>query len=344
MRVMVVKRYGNPDVLEMREVPDPLLKPGEILIRVKAIGVNFADLMQRMGIYPGVPKPPFVPGFEVAGVVEKVADGGRAAEGDAISPGDAVCAVSQFNAYAEWVAVPASQVYRLPAGMPFDDAAALPVNYLTAYHSMFAMGNLQSGDRILIHGAAGGVGIAAVQLARARGLEIFGTAGPTKQEYLRKIGVDHAIDYEKHNFVDVVRKFSPDGIEMVMDAIGGKSLANSYKCLGPTGRLVVYGLSAAAGPDGKKSFVRGLSALLQMPRFSPLKLMRDNITVIGVSLGTMPSRSALMRSEIEEIFKLYASGKLKPVIGKSFPLADAASAHKYIHARKNIGKVVLHVK
>jgi synaptic vesicle membrane protein VAT-1 len=344
MRAMVVKRYGNPDVLGIRELPDPQLNPGEVLIRVKAVGVNFADLMQRMGIYPGVPKPPFVPGFEVAGVVEKVADGGRAGEGEQIRPGDAVCAITQFNAYAEWVAAPGRQVYRLPAGMPFDDGAALPVNYLTAYHAMFAMGNLQSGDRILIHSAAGGVGIAAVQLAHAHGLEIFGTAGPTKQEYLRKIRVDHAIDYEKNNFVDVVRKFSPDGIEMVMDAIGGKSFANSYKCLGPTGRLVVYGLSAAAGSDGKKSLGRGLAALLQTPRFNPLKLMSDNITVIGVSLGKMASRSALMRSEIEEIFKLYESGKLKPVIGKSFPLADAASAHKYIHARKNIGKVILHVK
>jgi NADPH:quinone reductase-like Zn-dependent oxidoreductase len=344
MRAMVVKRYGNPDVFEMREMPDPQLNPGEVLIRVKAIGVNFADLMQRMGIYPDTPKPPFVPGFEVAGVVEKVAEGGRAAEGEPVRPGDAVCAMTTFNAYAEWVAVPGRQVYRLPAGMPFDDAAALPVNYLTAYHSMFVMGNLQSGDRILIHGAAGGVGIAAVQLARARGLEIFGTAGPTKQEYLRKIGVDHAIDYEKSSFVDVVRKFSPDGIEMVMDAIGGKSFANSYKCLGPTGRLVVYGVSAAAGPDGKKSLTRGLSALLQMPRFNPLKLMRDNIAIIGVGMGSMPSRTALTRSEMEEIFKLYDSGKLKPVIGKSFPLPEAASAHKYIHARKNIGKVVLHVK
>jgi len=344
MRAMVVKRYGNPDVLKMRELPDPQLNPGEILIRVKAVGVNFADLMQRMGIYPGVPKPPFVPGFEVAGVVEKVTDGGRAAEGEPVRPGDAVCAITQYNAYAEWVAVPGRQVYRLPSGMPFEDAAAFPVNYLTAYHAMFAMGNLQSGDRLLIHGAAGGVGIAAVQLARARGLEIFGTAGPTKQEYLRKIGVDHAIDYEKSNFVEVVRKFSPDGIEMVMDAIGGKSFANSYKCLGPTGRLVVYGVSSAAGPDGKKNAVRGLGALLQMPRFNPLKLMRDNITVIGVSLGKMPSRSALLRSEMEDVFKLYDSGKLKPVIGKSFPLADAASAHKYIHARKNIGKVILQVK
>jgi len=258
--------------------------------------------------------------------------------------GDAVAALTQFNAYAEWVAAPAGRVFRLPAGMPFDDAAAIPVNYLTAYHSMFAMGNLQAGDRILIHGAAGGVGIAAVQLAKAHGLEIYGTAGPTKQEYLRKIGVDHAIDYEKNNFVDVVQKFAPDGIEMVMDAIGGKSFADSYKCLGPTGRLVVYGFSAAAGADGKKNAIRGAKALLQTPRFHPLKLMARNISIIGVNLGRMPARGALLRGELDEIFKLYSAGKAKPVIGKTFPLADAASAHKYIHARKNIGKVILTVK
>src|SRR5271169_5007976 len=292
MRALVVRRYGPPEVFESRQVPDPQAKPGEVLSRVKAIGINFADLMQRMGLYPDTPKPPFVPGLEIAGVVEKIVEGPRRSDGDALKPGDAVVALPHFNAYAEWVAVPASAVYRLPAGMPFDDGAAIPANYLTAYHAMFTMGNLQPGDRILIHGAAGGVGIAAVQLARARALEIFGTAGPSKHEYLRKIGVDHAIDYEKSNFVDVVRKFSPDGIEMVMDAIGGKSFANSYKCLGPTGRLVVYGLSAAAGPDGKKSAARGLSTILQTPRFNPLKLMADNITVIGISLGKMPSRSA----------------------------------------------------
>jgi NADPH:quinone reductase-like Zn-dependent oxidoreductase len=218
------------------------------------------------------------------------------------------------------------------------------VNYITAYHAMITMGNLRSGDRILFHGAAGGVGIAAIQLAVAHGLEIFGTAGPSKQDYLRKIGVDHAIDYEKSNFMDVVRKFAPDGIEMVMDPIGGKSFANSYKCLGPTGRLVVYGFSAAAGNEGKKNLLRSAKALAETPRFHPLKMMSQNISVIGVSLGKLTSRGALLRGELDEIFKLYAAGKVKPVIGKTFPLADAVSAHKYIQARKNIGKVILSVK
>src|ERR1022692_1589530 len=178
MRAMVVRRYGPPKVLESQQVPDLPPKAGEVLIRVKAIGVNFADLLQRMGLYPGTPKPPFVPGLEIAGVVEKIVEGGRRGEGEGLKPGDAVVALPHFNAYAEWAAVPVSVVYRLPPGMPFEDGAAIPVNYLTAHHAMFTMGNLQPGDRILIHGAAGGVGIAAVQLARAKGLVVFGTAGP----------------------------------------------------------------------------------------------------------------------------------------------------------------------
>ena len=344
MRAMVVRRYGPPEVFEARQMPDPQPKAGEVLIRVKAVGVNFADLLQRMGIYPGTPKPPFVPGLEISGVVEKTADGGKPGEGEPLKAGDAVAALTSFSAYAEWASVPARQVYRLPPGMPFDDAAAIPVNYLTAYHSMFAMGNLQPGDRILIHGAAGGVGIAAVQLARARGLAIFGTAGGAKQEYLRKIGVEHPIDYEKNDFVKVVQKYAPDGIEMVMDPIGGKSFSRSAECLGATGRLVVYGLSAAAGTDGKRNLLRGAIALAQTPRFHPLKLMKQNISVIGVNLGRMQTRGALLRSEIGEIFRMYTEGKIKPLIGKTFPLADAAAAHRYIHDRKNIGKVILSVK
>lgn len=344
MRAMVVRRYGPPEVFESRQMPDTQPKAGEILIRVKAVGVNFADLLQRMGIYPGTPKPPFVPGLEISGVVEKTADGGKPGEGEPLKAGDAITALTNFNAYAEWASVPARQVYRLPPGMPFDHAAAIPVNYLTAYHSMFAMGNLRAGDRVLIHGAAGGVGIAAVQLARARGLVIFGTAGGAKQEYLRKIGVDHPIDYEKNDFVKVVQKYAPDGIEMVMDPIGGKSFSRSAECLGAAGRLVVYGLSAAAGTDGKRSLLRGAIALAQTPRFHPLKLMKQNIAVIGVNLGRMQTRGALLRSEIAEIFRMYTEGKITPLIGKTFALADAAAAHRYIHDRKNIGKVILSVK
>jgi synaptic vesicle membrane protein VAT-1 len=344
MRALVVRRYGPPNVFELQQLPDPQPKPGEVLIRVKTIGVNFADLLQRMGLYPG-PKPPLVPGLELAGVVEKIVPSTRPGDNDErLSPGDAVAAIVPNGAYAEWAVVPSKGVYRLPPGMTFEDGAAVPVVYLTAYHSMFAMGNLQPGDRILIHGAAGGVGIAAVQLARARGLTTFGTAGPTKQDYLRKLGVDHPIDHQKSDFVQVVRKYAPDGIEMVMDPIGGRSLRRGQQCLGPGGRLVIYGLSDAVGSTGKRSIVKSLAALAQTPRFHPLKLMSQNLTVIGVSLGKMESRGALLHREMDEVFRLYTDGKIKPVISKIFRLEDAAAAHQYIHDRKNIGKVILSVR
>lgn len=342
MRAMVVRRYGPPEVFEYSEVPDPQPAAGQVLVRVRAVGVNFADLLQRMGIYPGTPKPPFIPGFEVAGIVEQVSSSPQPPTPD-LAPGARVVALPMFSAYAERVAVPAHLVFRLPDDVPFAEAAAIPVNYLTAYHSMFQMGNLQPGDRILIHGAAGGVGIAAVQLARARQLEIFGTTGPSKQDFLRQIGVGHPIDYTREDFQQAVRRIAADGIEMVMDPIGGKSFAKSCDCLGPTGRLVVYGFSAAAGPEGKRSLWRGLKALAQTPRFHPLVLMRRNISVIGVNLGRMKGREVLLRRQLEEIFRMYAAGQVKPVIGKTFPLEQAAEAHRYIHARQNIGKVVLTV-
>lgn len=344
MRALVVRRYGPPEVFEVQEAPDPQPKPGEVLIRVKAVGVNFADLLQRIGIYPNTPKPPFVPGLEIAGVVEKAAEGGSQDTTESLRPGDAVVALPEFNAYAEWVAVPGAYVYRLPAGMSFSDGAAIPSNYLTAYQAIVTMGNMQPGERILIHSAAGGVGTAAVQLARARGLFVFGTAGPAKQEYLRKIGVQHAIDYEKSDFVDVIEKYAPGGVEMVMDPIGGKSWERSYACLAPTGKLVAYGFSAAAGPDGKQDWLRGVKALMQTPKFSPLELMNKGTSVIGVNLGQARSRGDHLRSELGQIFRLYGEGKVKPILSKTFPLEQAAAAHQYMQQRKNTGKVILTVK
>jgi synaptic vesicle membrane protein VAT-1 len=354
MKAMVVVRYGAPENFQLRDVADPVAKADDVVVRVRAIGVNFADLLQRMGVYPGTPKPPFVPGFEVAGVVERAAaspDASRAAtKGNVATGGDVpvrvgerVIALTSFNAYAELAVTNAASVFRIPDAMPFEEAAAIPVVYITAFHSMFKMGNLGRGDRILIHGAAGGVGIAAVQLAKSRGLVIFGSAGPSKQEYLRSIGVDYPIDYTREDMVETVRRIAPDGIEMVMDPIGGKSWARSVECLGPTGRLVVYGFSAAAGPSGKRSLWRAGRALMQAPKFSPLEMMSKNLTVIGVQLGQLQRRAGLLRGELDEIFRLYAAGEIRPVIGKTFSLAEAGEAHRFIQERKNIGKVVLRV-
>jgi NADPH:quinone reductase-like Zn-dependent oxidoreductase len=351
---MVVRRYGPPENLELRDWPEPQLKAGECLVRVRAVGINFADLLQRMGVYPGTPRPPFIPGFEVAGIIERAPGEPTAKLEDRNSEiekreamelrvGQRVMAMTRFNAYAELAACPAEGTIPIPDELSFESAAAIPVNYLTAYHSMFEMGNLRAGDRVLIHGAAGGVGVAAVQLARARGLETFGTAGPSKQDFLRKIGVDHPIDYSREDFVEAVRSAAPRGIEMVMDPIGGKSWARSLRCLGTMGRLVVFGFSAAAGPSGRRSAVRAAKAYFQMPRISPLKLMERNLAVIGVHLGRMQGREAVLARQTEEIMRLYSAGAVRPVVGKTFPLEKAAEAHRYIQSRQNVGKVVLTV-
>jgi NADPH:quinone reductase-like Zn-dependent oxidoreductase len=342
MRAIVARQYGPPEVFELQSLPDPQLKPGQVLIRVKAAGINFADILSRMGMYGGVPKPPFVPGLEVSGVIEDVASG-LPAQATGLAKGVRVAALTKFKGYAELVAVPALQVFPIPDSVSFEDAAAIPVNYLTAYHSMFQMGNLQAGDRILIHAAAGGVGVAAIQLAKARQLVIFGTAGSAKQDYLRSIGVHYPIDYSKQDFVEVVRRVAPDGIELAFDAVGGDYFKRSQRCLGPGGRLVVYGFSAAVGADGKRSLWRIAKALLQTRLYHPLPMIDRNLAVIGVHLGRMQGREALMKKEMAEILRMYEAGEVKPVIGKSFPLEHAADAHRFIHSRQNIGKVLLAV-
>jgi NADPH:quinone reductase-like Zn-dependent oxidoreductase len=365
MRAIIVRKYGPPEVLHYGEWPAPEPRAGEVLIRVRAAGLNFADILARLGYYGGTPRPPFVPGLEIAGVVESVAAGsptplsgtGEARplrHGGAPSPplqrknetpsfqaGDRVAALTMFRGYAELAAVPAAQVFALPPEMSFEEAAATPVNYLTAYHSLFEMGNLRAGDRALIHGAAGGCGVAAVQLCRARGITVFGTASASKQDYLRSIGVEHAIDYTREDFVARVRSAAPDGIELALDAVGGKSFTQSARCLGPGGRLIVYGMSTVVGPEGKRDLLRAAKGILQTRRYHPLKLIDHNLAVIGVHIGRMRGREALLRREMKEILEMYARGEIKPVVGKTFPLEQAADAHRFIHNRQNIGKVIL---
>jgi len=341
MHAMVVRKYGPPEVFAWRAVRDPQPRAGQVLIRVRSIGINFADLLARLGIYSTTPKAPFIPGLELSGEVERFVPAAATQGADCWQSGDRVVALSMFNAYAEKVAVNAEQAFRIPDAMSFEEAAAIPVNYLTAWHSMFEMGRLRAGDRLLITSAAGGVGVAAVQLARARGIVTFGTAGSAKQEFLRRQGVDYPVDHTRQNVPDVVRRVAPEGIEMALDAVGGKSYRHSYRCLGPMGRLVVYGYSTVVGESGRVNYFRAARALWDTPRFHPLKLIDRNIAVIGVHIGKLAHKAHVLRPQLEEIFRLWQSGAVKPVIDRMFPLQEAAAAHRYIHARKNTGKLVL---
>ncbi len=334
MRSVWIPRAGPPEVLEVREGPDPAAKPGEVLVRVTASGINFADVSARLGVYPDAPPFPCVVGYEVAGVVEQTGDGVTG-----VKAGDRVLALTRFGGYAEAVAVPAAQVFPMPAAMSFEEGAAIPVNYLTALLMLRTLGNVKSDERVLVHAAAGGVGMAAIQLCRIAGAEVIGTASASKHETLRGMGVTHCIDYRTEDFEEAVKRITDGrGVDIVLDATG--AFAKSYRCLAPLGRLFCFGLSQASSGMAP-SRVRALLSVVKLPWFHPIKLMNDNKAVIGVNLGHLWDHIDLLRREALGLLADYDAGRIKPIIARSFPLVDAAAAHRFIQERKNIGKVVL---
>ncbi len=337
MRVVEVTKFGPPEVLQLRERAEPKPAPDQVVLHVRAAGINFADILMRLGLYTRTPKPPFVPGFEVSGEVDALGD-----DVDTLRVGQRVVA-STFpgGGYGEKVAIPADRALPLPDEMSFEDAAAIPVNYLTSYQALTYMANLRAGERVLIHAAAGGVGLSAIQLAKLAGAETFGTASAFKHDFLRQWGLDHAIDYRTEDFEAEVRRLTNnEGVDVVLDAVGGESYRKSYRLLRHGGRLICFGMSSAVAGKGRS--LKALGAWWQTPSFNALDLIGKNRAVIGVHLGELGrANPALVRSWMLELFRLYAEGKIKPHIGATFPLAEAPAAHHFIHDRKNIGKVLL---
>lgn len=336
MRQAVIARYGPAEVLRIEERPDPAPAAGEIRIAVRAAGVNFADIMARLGLYPDAPKPPMVVGYEVSGIVDAVGPGVAAHRA-----GDRVVALTHFGGYADRAIVPAGFAFRPPANIDDVAAASLPVNYLTALIALYRMANVGAGDTVLVHGAGGGVGIAATQLARLRGAVVIGTASPAKHDAIRAQGVAHAIDYRQGSVVDEVRRLTGGrGVDVVLDAIGGRSFADSYALLAPLGRLVIYGASRLASGE-RRNVWRALTTLLQMPRFYPLSLMNRNRGVFGLNLGHLWDERDRLAEAMALILDEVAAGRLQPVVARTFPLDAVADAHRFMQARANIGKVVL---
>jgi NADPH:quinone reductase-like Zn-dependent oxidoreductase len=336
MRQVVIPRYGPPDVFETREVPDPSPGDGEIRIRVRAAGVNFADVLARLGLYPDAPKPPMVVGYEVAGRVDAV---GRSVVG--LADGDRVVALTRFGGYADTVVVPADRVFRFPDELSDSEAAAVPVNYLTAALALYRMAALAPGETVLVHNAGGGVGIAATQLSRLRRATVIGTASAFKHDALRSFGVDHAIDYQHANVAEEVKKLTRGrGVDVILDPIGGRSFTASYRMLAPLGRLIVFGLSAAA-PGERRNVWRAFQAWMSTPRFNPLSLMNRNRGVFGLNLGHLWDERRQLASLMEMLISELRAGRLRPVVARTFPLERAADAHRFIQSRQNIGKVVL---
>jgi NADPH:quinone reductase-like Zn-dependent oxidoreductase len=341
MKAVVLTGTGGYDVLQVQERPDPPVGPGEVRIAVKAAGINFADTMARVGLYPDAPKPPCVLGYEVAGEVESVGEGVSE-----FQVGDRVVGGTRFGGQAELVTVPEAQAFALPTGLSFEQGAAIPVNYGTAYAALILMGSLRKGDRVLIHSAAGGVGISATQIARNAGAEIFGTASPSKHEAIRAQGVDHAIDYRSQDFeAETMRITDGEGVDLVIDALGPTSFRKDYRLLRSGGRMVMYGLSEGT-TDGKRNVAAMLKSLISMPSatmpwWKSLLIMNENKGVFGLNMLKWWDAEGSLDRVLDPLTEDLEAGKLEPVVAEAFPFERAGDAHKFIAERRNVGKVVL---
>jgi len=336
----VITRHGPPEVLKVEERPDPEPGPGEVRVRVHAAGINFADTMARVGMYPDAPKPPCVVGYEVAGEVDKTGEGV-----DDVAVGDRVFGGCRFGGYAELAVTAAENVVPLPDDWSFEEGASLPVVYATAYAALLRYGSLRADESVLIQAAAGGVGIAATQIARLAGAgTIYGTASASKHDAIRGFGVDHPIDYRSADFVEEVRRIAgeKEPIDIALDAVGGQSFRRSWSLLRPGGRLVCYGASAVASGERRNLLAAGRT-LIGTPWFNPLRMMPVSKSVIGLNMLTLWDSKGSLDEFIEPLTEWVQGGKLRPVVAEAFPLERGADAHRFIQERKNVGKVVLTV-
>lgn len=330
MRAVVITKHGGPEALRVQERPDPSLHAGEVRIDVAAAGVNFADVMARLGLYQDAPKTPCVVGYEVAGTVAELGQGVAG-----LQPGQRVFAGTQFGGYASQVVAKAADVLALPQRLSFEQGAAIPVNYGTAWAALIGYGGLRAGERVLVHSAGGGVGIAATQIAKRTGAEVYGTASPAKHARIRELGVDHALDYTKRGWERGLPKF-----DVILDAVGGRSFRTSYGLLRPGGRLVAFGASAVVSGQ-RRNLLTALRAVARMPRFNLIRQMSESKAVIGLNMLTLWKDRGSLQPWIEPMRELLDDGTVEPVVAGAFPFEEAGAAQTMIVERRNVGKVVL---
>jgi NADPH:quinone reductase-like Zn-dependent oxidoreductase len=338
-RSVLIERVGPPDVLVERDVRLPQVGPEEVRLRVEATGVNFADLLMRAGLYGTVPPRPYAPGFEVAGVVTRV--GSSVTE---FAEGDSVVALMRYGGYARDVVVPVASATRYPSSLTPAEAAAIPVVFLTATVCLFESARAREGESVLVLGAGGGVGTAAVQLAALHGLRVIGTAGSTrKRDFVTgELGAEVCFDSRGAWEPKVRALVGERGIDVALDPVGGKATASCLRLLAPLGRLVFYGLSEGL-PGNRRNLIRAARAWLGTPRIHPLSLIELNASVQGVHLLHLGAKEALLSRWLQEVLATVGEGKLRPVLDRVFPLDrdGAVAAHAYLHGRHNLGKVVL---
>ena len=336
MKEIIITKYGPPEVLQIRERSTPSPKSNQVLVCNHFTGVNFSEIMARMRLYPGAPKPPATLGAEACGIVESIGENVTR-----FKTGDKVMLFCRFNSYATHIIADEKMLMTMPGTFSMEEGAAFPLVYVTAYMMMFDLGNFRNGETILIHGAGGGVGTAAIQLAQAVGGNIIGTASKWKHVKLNEMGVPSCIDYNSEDVMQKVMEYSDNqGVDLIIDPIGGKNWKTSYKCLAPLGKLIVYGDQNFV--KGKSfSLVTTLKEVFSMPKYKPMDLMSENKSIMGYHLGKLAGAEDKIQRAIIELFKLVQEGKLTPIIDKIFPYTESDKAHRYIQDRKNFGKVLI---
>lgn len=336
MKKIVITKAGGPEVLQVQQCPDLTPAADEVRIAVKASGLNFADIMARQGLYPDAPKFPCTVGYEVAGVIDEV---GTSVDKQWL--GKEVISLTRFGGQADQVVAPVHQIFEKPSSLSFEEAAAIPVNYLTAYQLLVAMGSLQSYESILIHNVGGGVGLAALEIAKKIGAETYGTASGGKHAFLKQKGLDHAIDYRTQDWKkELLSMTNGRGVDLISDPIGGKSLKDSYKSLSNTGRLGMFGISTVS-ETGVKGKLNLLKMVMQTPFYHPFGLMNENKGVFGVNMGHLWHEHKKINVWMQAILDGLKEGWINPHVDKVFSFEDAGEAHRYIEERRNIGKVIL---
>ncbi|XP_044154871.1 synaptic vesicle membrane protein VAT-1 homolog [Bufo gargarizans] len=334
---LVLTAHGGYDKVKLQtKKGQPKPKAGEVLVRVRACGLNFSDLLARQGVCDRLPSMPVSLGMECAGIVEELGEGVTDRQ-----VGDKVMVLNRYGLWQELVTVPVNRTFIMPEGMSFEEGAAFLINYITAYMIIFHFGNLRPKQSILIHMAAGGVGTAAIQLCKTvKEVTIFGTASASKHEALKENGVTHPIDYRASDYVDEVRKISPKGVDIVLDPLGGSDTCKGYNLLKPMGRLVIYG--AANLLTGQKKNIMALAkSWWNQFSINAMQLIASNKAVCGYLLGRLDEETELLEDVVATLLDLYKEGQIKPKIDSVYAFEQVGDAMRQMQEKKNVGKVIL---
>lgn len=337
MKSIFLTKYGNSQsAFEFRDVPIPSPGPREIVIKTISSGLNFADVVARRGLYPDAPPNPAVLGYDVCGTIHSI--GSEVTE---YEPGQKVVALTRFGGYAEYAIAMIEGAANIADDYDSHQATALATQACTAYFCAEECVTLHKGEKVLIQAAAGGVGSLLVALAKHRGCKVYGTASSSKQEYLSSIGVDVPIDYTKDDFFNIIKRDAPDGIDVVFDAIGGKSFGKGMKLLGPGGRMVSYGASSQI-KGSRTNKLKAAGVVFGFGLFTPIALLMQSKSIITVNmLRIADHKPDIFQHLLQSVVQLAKDGVLNPVVSKTFPAENIAEAHDYLESRQSIGKVTL---